>query len=324
REAVDEYGWRHFGDLYADHEAVHYSGPPPVISHYNNQYDAIYGAFVQFMRSGDDRWFVMMDQLASHVVDIDIYHTADDRPEYSGGLFWHTNHYTSAFTATHRSFSRRAGPPGGGPSAGHCYTTGLMHHYFLTGEMASREAVLGLARWITAMEDGARSRLRWLDQGPTGCASATHTRSYHGPGRAPANAINTLLDAFLLTGERGYLDQADALIRRCIHPRDDAGARQPDDAEQRGAYTMFLRGLGGYREIKSEGAEMDVMYAYARESLLAYARWMGDHESPYLTRPERLEFPTETWSAQDIRKSDVFEFAAKHSSGRERERFRER
>src|SRR5262245_4844343 len=87
---------------------------------------------------------------------------------------------------------------------------------------------------------------------------------------------------------------------------------------------MFLKVLGRYLDIKIERAEMDVMYAYARESLLAYARWMAEHESPYLTRPERLEFPTETWSAQDIRKSDVFEFAAKHSSGRERERFRER
>ena len=324
REAIDEYGWRHFGDLYADHEAVHYEGPPPVISHYNNQYDVIYGAFVQFARSGDARWFSMMDQLASHVVDIDIYHTTEDRPEYSGGPFWHTNHYTSAFTGTHRSFSRRAGRPGGGPSSGHCYTSGLMHHYFLTGEVASREAVIGLASWITAMEDGARGRLRWLDRGPTGCASATHTRSYHGPGRGPANAINTLLDAFLLSDERDYLDRAEDLIRRCIHPRDDVGARRLDDAEQRWSYTMFLQVLGRYLDIKIQWGQLDVMYAYARESLLAYARWMAEHEAPYLLRPDRLEFPTETWSAQDMRKSDVFKFATKHSSGAERERFRER
>ena len=33
------------------------------------------------------------------------------------------------------------------------------------------------------------------------------------------------------------------------------------------------------------------MYAYARASLLHYARWMADHEVPYLSRPERLEYP---------------------------------
>ena len=324
REVIDEYGWRHFGDLYADHEAIHYGGVPPVVSHYNNQYDAIHGAFVQFLRSGDGRWRSIMDDLASHVVDIDIYHTAADRPEYAGGLFWHTNHYASAMTATHRSYSRRSGRHGGGPSSGHCYTSGLMHHYFLTGEEPSREAVIGLADWILAMEDGARSRLRWLDRGPTGCASATHTRSYHGPGRGPANAITALLDAFLLSGNRRYADAADGLLRRCIHPRDDIDARRLQEAEIRWSYTMFLQVLGRYLDIKIDRGDLDSMYAYAKESLLAYARWMAQHEIPYLSRPERLEFPTETWAAQDMRKSDVFKFAAKHSVGPERERFRAR
>ena len=44
REVIDEYGWRNFGEVYADHEAVKHSGPSPLISHYNNQYDLIYGA----------------------------------------------------------------------------------------------------------------------------------------------------------------------------------------------------------------------------------------------------------------------------------------
>ena len=36
REVVDEYGWRHFGDIYGDHEAVFHKGPTPLVSHYNN------------------------------------------------------------------------------------------------------------------------------------------------------------------------------------------------------------------------------------------------------------------------------------------------
>ena len=27
REVIDEYGWRHFGDIYGDHEAVFHKGP---------------------------------------------------------------------------------------------------------------------------------------------------------------------------------------------------------------------------------------------------------------------------------------------------------
>ena len=37
-----------------------------------------------------------------------------------------------------------------------------------------------------------------------------------------------------------------------------------------------------------------------------------------------LEYPTETWAAQDVRKSDVFSFAAQHAEQPERERFIER
>src|SRR6185312_10050615 len=70
--------------------------------------------------------------------------------------------------------------------------------------------------------------------------------------------------------------------------------------------------------------QIDFMYAYARESLLAYARWMASHERPYLDHPEILEYPTETWAAQDMRKSEVFKWAALETSGLERERFLER
>ncbi|MGH9172836.1 MAG: hypothetical protein ACRD1H_00695, partial [Vicinamibacterales bacterium] len=76
RERADEYGWRHFGDLYADHEAVHADGG--FVSHYNNQYDPICGFARQFFRTGDTRWYDLRASLARHVADIDIYHTAED------------------------------------------------------------------------------------------------------------------------------------------------------------------------------------------------------------------------------------------------------
>ena len=51
------------------------------------------------------------------------------------------------------------------------------------------------------------------------------------------------------------------------------------------------------------------MYAYAREQPAALRALDGDHERPYLDQPERLEYPTETWAAQDMRKSEVFKLA---------------
>ena len=52
---------------------------------------------------------------------------------------------------------------------------------------------------------------------------------------------------------------------------------------------------------------------------------MAEHEYPYLDKPEILECPTETWAAQDMRKSEVFEAAARvAATSEERDRFLER
>jgi hypothetical protein len=324
REVVDEYGWRNFGDLYADHEAALDQGPAPLVSHYNNQYDAIAGFACHFMRTGDVRWWRAMHELAAHVVDIDIYHTDGDRSIYNRGLFWHTFHYAKADRSTHRTYATTSSADGGGPSAEHNYATGLVLHYFLTGDVASRDAAIDLAGWILSMEDGRRAPLGWLAAGATGFASASDSPSYHGPGRGPANSILVLLDAHQLTGERRYLTCAEALIRRCIHPDDDIAERRLQDVEQRWFYTLFLQALGRYLDYKRERDEVDDRYAYAQASLLRYARWMLEHESPYLDRPEILEYPNETWIAQDMRKSEVFAWAAAHANGEERPRFNER
>ena len=324
REVVDEYGWRHFGDVYGDHEAAFREGSPPLVSHYNNQYDNLAGFAFQFLRSGDRRWWSPMDELARHVVDIDIYHTDRDRSAYNSGLFWHTCHYVNADTATHRTYPKAAGVAGGGPSGGHNYSTGLVLHHLLTGDPRSRSAAIALGRWVIDMDDGRKAPFGWLDGHPHGHATASGSSTYHGPGRAPANSINVLLNAYRLTKVAAFLEKAEQVIRRCIHPRDDIGSRNLLDAENKWFYTMFLQAIGRYLDDMEEAGSTDQMYHYGRESLLHYARWMVDREYPYLDRPMDLEYPTETWAAQDMRKSDVFKFAAKHAGVPERATFLER
>ncbi len=324
REVIDEYGWRHFGDIYGDHEAVFHKGPEPLTSHFNNQYDAVAGLGYQFMRSGDVRWRRLMRELAAHVIDIDIYHTDRDKWAYNHGLFWHTFHYVDADTGTHRSYPKAAKVCGGGPANEQNYATGLMLHYFLTGDALARETAIGLAQWVIDRDDGSKSPFRWLAGGPTGLASSSRTPSYHGPGRGAANSVLALLDGHRLTHEDRFLAKAEELIRRVIHPADDVPARNLLDAENRWFYTMFLQALGRYLDYKAELGQLDFPYAYAQASLLHYVRWMADHEYPYLEKPEILEYPTETWAAQDMRKSEIFDYAARHTTGAERERFRER
>ena len=327
REIIDEYGWRNFGDIYADHEAVGHKGPTPKISHYNNQYDIINGALIEFFRSGDSRWHVLMNDLARHVIDIDLYHTTEDRPEYNGGMFWHTDHYFDAGTASHRAYSKANADPsdpsmyGGGPSNEQNYTTGLLHYYYLSGDPLASEAVLSLANWVLQMDKGSRHWLRYLDPRPTGLASSSAGRDYHGPGRGAGNSINALLDAYALVFNREYVEKAEALIRRCIHPHDNIEERNFGDVEYRWSYTVFLQILGKYLDFKVEHREIDTMYAYAQASLIHYAQWMVAHEVPYQQVIHKVKIPTETWPAQDIRKSNVFKFAAKYSEGLLRDTF---
>ena len=316
REVVDEYGWRHYGETWADHEQRYYSGPQPVISHYNNQFDVIYGLLLHWARTGEAAWRELADPLAQHVIDIDIYHTRADRAAYNGGLFWHTDHYRDAGRCTHRTYSsgnQPAGSPyGGGPANEHNYTTGLLYYHCMTGNPDARDAVLSLADWVIAMDDGGQTPLCLLDDGPTGLASKTCEPDYHGPGRGAGNSVNALLDAWQLTGKTTYLHKAEELIRRCVHPDEDIAALDLLNIELRWSYTVFLSALLRYADLKSAAGQLDEMYAYAAITLGRYAHWMAEHERPFFDRADELEFPTETWAAQELRKANVMRLAARY------------
>ena len=321
RELIDEYGWRNFGDLYGDHEAVQAKGWRPLVSHYNNQYDFIYGALIHHLRTGDPRWRTLAEDAARHMMDIDIYHTDEDKPAFNHGLFWHTDHYKPAATCTHRTYSQKNGRGlsyGGGPSNEHNYTSGLLLYYCLSGDPEAAEAVRELAEWVIAMDRGGGDG---VDTGPTGLASKTVDASYHKPGRGAGNSINALLDAFRLSRERAFLAKAEELIARCIHPKDDIEALGLSKPEFRWSYLVFLQILGKYLHLKLELGESDFAFHYARESLLHYARWMLQHEVPYKDVLHKVELPTETWPAQDVRKCHVLHLAGEFSPEPERSAF---
>ena len=275
------------------------------------------GRFFNVCRTSDTRWFELCDTLARHVIDIDTYHTTRDRAAYNGGLFWHTDHYRDAATSTHRCYSRAnrgsAGRNyGGGPCNEHNYTTGLLHYYYLTGNPQARDTVLGLADWVIAMDDGRRTVFGLIDAGATGSASSTTEPDYHGPGRGCGNSVNALLDAWLLTCDRGYLDKAEQLIRRVVHPAANIAELDLLNVERRWSYTVFLTVLARYLSLKLEHGEQDQMYDYAQSSLTHFAGWMAGNEVPYFDHPEKLEYPTEAWAAHELRKANVLRLAAAH------------
>src|SRR5207249_3164960 len=107
-----------------------------------------------------------------------------------------------------------------------------------------------LSDWVLRMDDGRLNFMGWLDAGPTGQASSTTEPNYHGPGRGAGFSVNAVLDGWLLTGRMGYLNKAEELIRRCIHPADDIAARDLLNTEKRWSYTVFLTSLARYLRLK--------------------------------------------------------------------------
>ena len=305
REQVDEYGWRNFGDFWADHEELYADDPSPVISHYNNQYDLLHGLLREYLRSQNPQWWDLAKPLAEHIISIDIYDTDRDRAAYNGGLFWHTSHYRDASTASHRTYSRnmvgdKHAVNGGGPSNEHNFTTGLLLYYHLTGSQPAKRAILQLADWVIAMDSGRFDLLAPLTRQTTGAGSSTRDWDYHGPGRGIGNSINALIDAWQLTHADHYLKFCINLIQRCVHPQDDVEALNLNDSENRWSYPIALQAL--LRFISIVGNHAPETCDYIRQSLLHFGDWMLQHSTMHFDSPEELEFPTETWAAQDLRK----------------------
>jgi hypothetical protein len=319
RELIDEFGWRNFGDLYADHETLECDSNDELISHYNNQYDPLYGFLRQYLLTHDQRWLTLANDLADHVKNIDIYHTTQDKAEYNGGLFWHTDHYLPAETASHRTYSKHqkndayqdhAG--GGGPGGQHCYTSGLMLHYFLTGEETSKNAVLQLTNWITNVYEGSGTLTDFLlaiKNKNRLDVKSVFTGKYP-LDRGTGHYIFALIDSFELTGKQSYLDRASLVIKNTVHPEDDIKERSLDNVEECWFYTIFFQAVYRYLLVKQNNDQLDASFQYARASLQHFAIWMCEHEHPYLDKPDILEYPNHTWAAQDIRKANVLYMAS--------------
>lgn len=334
RERVDEFGWRNFGELYADHEALYHSDEQDIfVSHYNNQYDPIYGFTLRWLSTKRSEWKYLASELKQHIVDIDIYKTDKDKAEYNNGLFWHTDHYLPALTATHRTYSAQhtaaydGHQGGGGPGGQHCYTTGLALHYLLTGDEQSRETVLKLMGWVRCFYNGPESllsrlyRFLTIDLKPGQMTNiGLVPAGYKYPlDRGTANYLNALIDGYQISSGAELLDEMFSVIRQTLSPFDDLNERQLNDIENAWFYIVFLQALARYLLLKEQLNETDEAYSYARLAFNLYANWVREREHPYLTTPEKLEFPNDTWAAQDLRKANVLYYAAYFDPDRAKE-----
>lgn len=329
REALDEFGWRNYGDLFADHEAAHFKGDGIFVSHYNNQYDPLFGFLKLWLLTGKCQYKALADNLFEHIINIDIYHTSADKPEYNNGMFWHTDHYVAAETASHRTYSKHQASDvyvdhagGGGPGSHHCYSTGLAYYYLLSGNQQAKQVTLGLADWMQCIYEGDGTLLGLLVRAKnanhlkipftnklllgsgTGVLRNIFTNKYP-LDRGTGNNVNVLLDCFEITQQQAYLRQVEYIILNTIGESDIIADRNLGNIEETWFYTIFLQAVAKYLNLVSQNAIINESICVIKAAFIHYASWMAKNETYYLANKEILEYPNDTWIGQDLRKIQI-------------------
>ena len=168
-----QYGMENFGD-----DTFEW-GYGPVYTFWSNQEDdRTHGMLMQYVRSGDHRWWALGEQAARHYRDVDLVAASPKRPGDIGGPIHHNSrHFVSkGWVADHtRSV----------PDTGHSWSEGLVDYWLLTGDLLAGEAVVRMGDWyvgkVEAFRFGAGGQERgqgWAITGLTAIYRATADPRY--------------------------------------------------------------------------------------------------------------------------------------------------
>lgn len=205
-------GWQDYGDIPIDFECGR--------GQYGLKYHAGYGFQVQFLRSGDYRFWELGESGERHEGDIDIIHTGRDTLAcYGGHCYWDGAYYGHSYhdECGDRNPDRNYG--GGNYDIGYAMP-GLYLYHFLTGDPWAFEY---------ANENGENYlRLQFFTPENN---------------RATANCIRNLYEAWRATGDIRYRDAVEQVISKAIAASTYSGDRGFSDFE-------FIRSIGMYIDYK--------------------------------------------------------------------------
>lgn len=122
RDATRGYGLLNFGDQFGERK-VNWS---------NGEYDHHHAFLLQFIRTGDRRWYFLGDRAARHAIDVDTCHHGPR----AGGVWIHAMGHTGGYF---REQYEGSGIPGGGFTPSHTWTEGFCDWYFLSGDPTAAE-----------------------------------------------------------------------------------------------------------------------------------------------------------------------------------------
>jgi len=178
REKAREYGMLNYGDWYGERR----------VNWGNLEYDLAHGLFLQYLRTGDRRFFRRAEQAARHHIDVDVIHaTGPHSKRCTVGEIWahsvgHTGgYYLDAPLPVSNTYQR-----GWNQNVGHVWVAGDLDYYHLTGDRRARDVAAQIADTMAS-------------QCPT--RYGDHIRALGWP-------MILVLAAYEATGEQKYLDAA--------------------------------------------------------------------------------------------------------------------
>ncbi len=204
RESRGEYGMQNFGDT-----TFSWGWGPSYIFWSNQEYDHHYGFLMQYLRSGDVRFWQIGDQAARHYRDVDVIHHSTNPLIMGAPRSHNTKHVVADGWYPDHNL--------GGVAVHHAWAEGLWLHYLLTGDELTYEAARGAADWYVAEVE----RDRWYRGGVE---------------RGPGWTMVALMGSYRATSDEKYLRAAQVVA-------DDVYLRQDPI---RGVYSVPVDGRPSY------------------------------------------------------------------------------
>ena len=144
RDKTREYGMLNYGDWYGERK----------VNWGNLEYDLQHGLFLQYLRTGDRRFFLRAEQAARHHIDVDVVHATNPHlknpwgpPPQVGEIWLHALNHTGGYYDEKTSGLpvSRVYHMGHSTNFGHVWVTGDLDYYYLTGDRRARTVALQMA-----------------------------------------------------------------------------------------------------------------------------------------------------------------------------------
>ncbi len=179
----------------------------------NSEWDPRHGMWIQYLRSGDPRYYRLAEGMSRHSMDVDTCHYQPLRPYMVGGCFRHSiDHY------------------GDEPCASHTFIDNWMDYYYLTGDLRTLEVLRETGDFFL--------RYKW-----------TEDPAYSFSLRSIANTLRGLLYIYQATGEERFKTRAEEVFAAIARGQNDDGSwhkrfqiSTPDKQPDQGPHGMATEG----------------------------------------------------------------------------------